>query len=205
MSPQKLLVAEDVSADRAQAPPDESAPDETTVIETAKRSRQSRFRGGFRWLAIVVTLLMVAAAVTAAWQYVAHYRSDVETNARVGDTVLAAAREGTVSILSYSPDTLERDFTTAKSHLAGDFLAYYDGFTEQVVRPAATEKKVKTTAEVKRAALSELHPDSAKVLVFIDQNTMSADKPDPVLTSSSVLVTLDRHGNSWLISGFDPV
>ena len=162
-------------------------------------------RGKAGWSAIVATVLAITAAGTAGWQYLAHYRPDVGTGPPVAATVITAARQGTVAILSYSPDTLDRDFATARSHLAGDFLAYYDEFTEQVVRPAAAEKKVKTTAEVTRAAVSELHPDSAKVLVFIDQNTMSTDKPQPAMTSSSVLVTLVRHGNNWQISGFDPM
>jgi Mce-associated membrane protein len=187
---QGLLVEEDLSAVPADAP--QTLP-------------QKPLRRGSRWAAFVVTLLVLAGAAAACWQYIAYFRPDVATNPQVADTVIAAARDGTVAILSYAPGTLERDFATAKSHLGGDFLAYYNEFTEQVVRPAATEKKIKTTAEVTRAAISELHPDSAKVLVFIDQNTMSADKPDPVPTASSVLVTLFKHGDVWLISGFDPV
>ena len=37
-----------------------------------------------------------------------------------------AARDGTVAMLSYKPDTLDQDFAAAKSHLTGDFLNYYD-------------------------------------------------------------------------------
>jgi Mce-associated membrane protein len=164
-----------------------------------------RFRRRRGWAAAVLVVLIVAASAAGAWQYVYQNRSDAATNAHAADAAVAAARDGAVAILSYSPDTLERDFTSAKSHLTGDFLSYYNEFTEQVVRPAATEQKVKTTAEVTRAALSEISPNSAKVLVFINQTTASTAKPDPVLTASSVLVTMDRRGNAWLISGFDPL
>jgi Mce-associated membrane protein len=159
-----------------------------------------------RWVsAAVLALVLLAASAAGVWQYRVQYRTDVATDAQVADTVTDAAHQGAVAILSYSPDTLPRDFATAKAHLTGDFLAYYNEFTAQVVTPAATEKKVKTTAEVTRSAINELHPSSAKVLVFINQATTSTDKPDPVLTSSSVIVTLQKQGNSWLISGFDPV
>ena len=116
-----------------------------------------------------------------------------------------AAKNGTVAILSYSPESLDKDFATAKSKLTGDFLSYYTQFTEQIVTPAAKQKSVKTTASVVRAAVSELNPDSAVVLVFINQTTQSADRPDASFTNSSVRVTLKKVDGAWLISSFDPV
>jgi Mce-associated membrane protein len=110
-----------------------------------------------------------------------------------------------VALLSYKPDTLNQDFAAAKSHLTGDFLNYYDQFTKQVVTPAAQTKAVTTTAQVVGAAASELHPNSAVVLIFVNQVTTSKERPDPAMSASSVLVSLTKvHGN-WLITKFDPV
>lgn len=102
-------------------------------------------------------------------------------------------------------DTLDQDFATARSHLAGDFLSYYDQFTQQIVAPAAKQKSLKTTAKVVRAAVSELHPDSAVVLVFVDQSTTSKDSPNPSMAASSVMVTLAKVDGNWLITKFTPV
>ena len=110
-----------------------------------------------------------------------------------------------MSLLSYAPDSLDRDLAAAKSHLTGDFLTYYSKFTDQIVAPAAKQKTVKTTASVVRAAVSELHPDSAKVVVFLNQTTTSKDRPDPTHTASSVVVSLTKVNGTWLISAFDPV
>lgn len=164
---------------------------------------RSRSRIVRRRPAIALAVLIIVAAATAGWQYAERYRTDVSMDAQ-HVAVLAAARTGTVSILSYAPDTLAQDFATAEKHLTGDFLAYYRTFTEQVVRPAATEQKVTTTAEVSRAAVTEMHPDSATVLVFIGQTTTRTGAPAPAPTSSSLLVSLQRVGDTWLISGFDP-
>lgn len=153
----------------------------------------------------LLALLVFAALALAGVLYYFQYRPDQQTDARVQETVLAAARDGTVALLSYSPTTLDSDFANAKSRLTGDFLDYYNQFTAQVVTPAATQKKVQTSATVVRSAVTELQPTSAKVLVFIDQNTTSTDKPQTNLTSSSVLVTLDKVNDAWLISSFDPV
>ena len=103
------------------------------------------------------------------------------------------------------PETLDRDFSSAKSHLTGDFLTYYSQFTQQIVGPAAVQKSVKTSAVVLRAALSEFQPKSATVLLFVNQSTQSKDRPEPTLTSSSVLVTLTKADGKWLISSFNPV
>lgn len=42
---------------------------------------------------------------------------------------------------------------------------------------------MKTTAVVARTAVAELHPDSAVVLVFINQATTNTEKPEPVLAA----------------------
>jgi Mce-associated membrane protein len=89
--------------------------------------------------------------------------------------------------------------------LTGDFLSYYDQFTQQIVAPAAKQKAVKTTAVVLRAALSEFHPDSAIALLFVNQSSQSKDRPEPTLSSSSVIVKLTKADGKWLISSFDPV
>ena len=64
---------------------------------------------------------------------------------------------------------------------------------------------MKTKASVVKAAVSEIHPDSAVVLVFINQTTQSADRPDASFINSAVRVTLKKVDDSWLISSFDPV
>ena len=129
-----------------------------------------------------------------------------ETDAAAVKSALSAASDGTVAVLSYSPDTLDRDFSSAKSHLTGDFLKYYEQFTQQIVGPAAKQKGVKTTAVVLRAALiGEFHPDSATVLLFVNQTTQSKDRPEPTMTSSSVLATMTKADGQWLISSFNPV
>lgn len=141
----------------------------------------------------------------AAGLFFIQYRPDQQIDDAAAHQAIRAASDGAVALLSYSPDSLDRDFAKAKSHLTGDFLAYYDKFTEQVVAPAARQNHITTTARVVRAAISELHPNSAVVLVFLDQTTTSKDKPEPVVTPSGVRVTLTKVKGSWLISKFDPV
>ena len=152
-----------------------------------------------------LVLGLLAAGALAGWLYFAQFRPDTQTDNAVAQAAVNAARDGTVALLSYKPDTLNQDFAAARSHLTGDFLNYYDQFTKEVVTPAAQSKAVATTAQVVGAAASELHPNSAVVLVFVNQVTTSKERPDPAMASSSVLVSLTKVHGDWLITKFDPI
>jgi Mce-associated membrane protein len=154
---------------------------------------------------VVLALAVLGTGLLAGWLYFSQYRPDVQTDGAVAQTVVNAARDGTVALLSYKPDTLDQDFAAARSHLTGDFLNYYDKFTKDVVTPAAQSKGVTTTAQVVGAAASELNPDKAVVLVFINQATASKERPDPAMASSSANVSLAKVHGEWLISKFDPL
>jgi Mce-associated membrane protein len=154
---------------------------------------------------VALVLGLLAAGGLAGWLYFTQYRPDKQTDDAVAQSVVNAARDGTVALLSYKPDTLNQDFAAAKSHLTGDFLNYYDQFTKEVVTPAAQTKGVTTTAQVAGAAVSELNPDKAVVLVFINQATTSKERPDPAMASSSAKVSLAKVHGDWLITKFDPL
>ncbi|OBF50043.1 hypothetical protein A5756_22830 [Mycobacterium sp. 852002-53434_SCH5985345] len=174
------------------------------LTEDGARS-EPRARRNVKAVPIVLISLLLLSGGVATWLYFKQYRPDKQTDPGVASAVVGAASDGTVALLSYSPDTLDKDFAAAKSHLSGDFLSYYNQFTDQIVAPAAKQKALKTSARVIGAAVSELHPDSAVVLVLVDQSTTSKDNPDPAMASSSVLVSLTRVHGQWLITKFDPV
>jgi len=149
--------------------------------------------------------LLLVSAVAAASVYWFLYRADRLTDTASQQQVIAAAREGTEAVLSYSSENLDKSLADAKSHLTGEFLDHYSKFTEDVVRPAVTQKGVKTEANVARAAVSEMHPGRAQVLVFVNQVTTSKDRPSPALATSTVMVTMVESGGRWLISEFKPI
>lgn len=172
-----------------------------------KRGRRGRPRmlRNVKVVPVILVLLLLISGGVATWLYFKRYQPNQQTDPSVARAVVNAASDGTVALLSYSPESLDKDFAAAKSHLSGDFLSYYNQFTEQIVAPAAKQKSLKTTAQVVGAAVSELHPNSAVVLVFIDQSTTSKDRPDPSMAASSVLVSMTRVNGNWLITKFEPV
>lgn len=172
---------------------------------TSHRNRLDRWtrRGLARWRPILLTILLVAATGFAAGYYYDVYRADLQTDAASSHQAVKAASDGAVALLSYSPDTLTRDFNNAKSRVTDDYLAYYLQFAERIVGKSAMEGQVTTTATVVKAAASEMHPNSAVVLVFLKLKTTSKDKPDPVVTSNSLKVALTKVNDRWLIDKFD--
>jgi Mce-associated membrane protein len=162
---------------------------------------------GRRWrLSVVLPVALLAvSAVAAASVYWFLFRPDQLTDANAQQQVIAAAKEGTEAVLSYSPENLDQSLATAKSHLTGGFLAEYSTFTDEVVRPAVTQRGVKTEANVARAAVSQMDPGRAQVLIFVNQVTTSKERPSPALATSSVMVTMVENGGRWLISEFKPI
>ena len=63
---------------------------------------------------ILLAVALVASAGVAAWLYFKQYRPDQETNAAASDVALDAAKNGTVSLLSYSPENLDKDFANCE-------------------------------------------------------------------------------------------
>lgn len=204
--------AVDESADVEKTADVETTANADAAEESASApSRLKRFiatlkkRSTGKVLASLLALLVVASLALLGGLLYFSYLPDRETDAAAAKTAIAAATEGTIAILSYSPDNLDHDFSSAKSHLTGDFLKYYNQFTSQIVAPAAKEKSVKTNAVVIRAALSEFRPDSATLLLFVNQTTQSKDRPEPSYSSSSVVVKMTKIDGKWLISEFTPV
>ena len=158
-----------------------------------------------RWRPISATALVIATIAVAAGLFFFQYRPAQRIGDAATHQAVQAASDGAVAVVSYSYDHLDDDLARAKSLSTGEFLAYYTKFSQEFIAPAARKGKLTATAKILRAAVSEMHPDSAVVLVFMNQNTASKEKPEPLTTASSVLVTLTKVNGSWLISKLDPL
>jgi len=161
--------------------------------------------GRQRRLESLIAGLLLLSVAAAGSVYLFFYRPDQLTDGAARELVLQAASEGTEALLSYSPDTVEEDVKAAKDALTGEFLNRYGEFADTVVTPAAKDRGITTEANVARAAVAAMRPEEARVLVFVNQVTTSAERPTPALATSSVIVTLVRDGGRWLISDFSPI
>lgn len=169
----------------------------------AVRRASRAVRSQFGWKSLVATL--ATSAGLATWMFFCHYQPSEECGPAATKTAQEAAVTGTSVLLSYSAETVEKDFAAAKTHLTGAFLDYYARYTNEVVIPAAKQKALKTKASVVRSAVADMHPDAATVLVFVNQMTTSSENTDGAFAANAVRVGLEKIHDTWLISSFDPV
>jgi Mce-associated membrane protein len=146
-----------------------------------------------------LALVLAAAGGFLKWQ---------DSSARAAQLAriesVAAAKDSTITLLSYKSDTVEKDLEAAKSRLTGTFKDSYSQLINDVVIPGAKRGHISTTATVPAAASVSATANHAVTLLFVNQ-TAVVDKDPPTDSVSSVRVTLEKVGGRWLISGFDPV
>lgn len=132
------------------------------------------------------------------------------TDTTVRDAELArtqsmrAATEATISMLSYRPDTAEKDLVAARDLMTGAFRDSYTSLTDNTVIPGAEQRQISAVVSVPAAAPVSASDTQAVVLLFVNQTTVIGDSA-PTDTASTVRVTLDKVGGRWLISQFEPI
>lgn len=154
-----------------------------------------------RSLAAAVFALVVLTA--AVW--LVTDSSSRRAGLRSGDQAVQAAQESVAAILSYRPETAERDLEAAAgARLTGRFLDDYTQLIRTVVVPNATQRSVTAAARVPAAAVVSADGEHAVVLAYVDQ-TMTEGTQAPTQTNSTVRVTMELVDGRWLISGFEPI
>jgi Mce-associated membrane protein len=176
------------------------------ATETARSTEPSDIKGVVRvpLSALIWAMLVVASVGLLAGLFYFQYRPDQQTNDAAAQSVVAAAKDGTVAVYTYSDNTIDRDIASAQSHLTGDFLSQYKQYVQSPAPTEAKKNAVKTAATVVGAALMDMQPGSADVLLFINQTTTSAQNPATSLASRAVVVTLAKVDGKWLISSMKP-
>jgi len=146
-----------------------------------------------------VALLLALGAGYLKWM-----DNSVRDSEIARDESTQAAKDSTIALLSYKPDTVEQQLGGARDLMTGDFRDSYTSLTNDVVIPGAKQKQISAVATVPAVASVSADPRHAVVLVFVNQ-TVVVGQDAPTGTASSVRVTLDKIGDRWLISKFDPV
>ncbi|WP_162788674.1 hypothetical protein [Amycolatopsis albispora] len=107
--------------------------------------------------------------------------------------VLTASKTAVEGVFSFDPANPGAQADAAAKHLTGAARTQVE---ERLGEVRQTGAKVTTVA--REAAVAELTPGSAKVLVLLDQ---TSTRTDPVQSSSggaALLVTAQREGGKWL-------
>lgn len=158
------------------------------------------------WTRLLAVGLLPALAIflTIAAGFLKWQNSAIRPSAAASIESVAVAKDATAALLSYQPDTVEKDLTTAGERLTGKFKDSYTQLIHDVVIPGAIKEHVSAIATVPAAALVSATQRHAVVLAFVDQTVVTGTNA-PTESTSAVRVTLLHDGNGWLISDFTPV
>lgn len=185
--------------------------DETTDaanpdVDHAKSAPRQERRTAKTWTAVLCWAFLPAAAMILG--AACGYLKWQDTSMRVAESAsiesVQAATATTVKLLSYRPDTVDRDLGAARDDMTGDFRDSYTQLTRDVVIPGAKQKQISSVATVPAVASVSASANHAAVLVFVNQSVIVGADP-PTSTASTIRVTMVKPADRWLISAFDPI
>ncbi len=181
---------------------------EPSVLATTDHTRDDTGIPGTgrRWTRIVAygVLPGLAFVMTMAVGYAKWVDSSLRDAELASMESVQVATDSTIAMLSYHPETAEKDLTAARDRLTGPLKDSYTALIHDVVIPGAKQKQISTVAAVPAAAPVSASAHHAVVLVFVNQ-TVAMGNQAPTNTASRVRVTLDRVDGRWMVAGFDPI
>ena len=186
--------------------PDDRDDDQVTITEDSESTVPEENKHRTDWTRVLAYGVLPGLALLLT--LVAGFSKGQESSARSSHDAatesLAAARESTVAILSYQPDSIEKTMVAARDRLIAPYKDAYTKLTTDEVIPGARHDRVSVTATVQAAASVSATPRHAVAILFVNQTAAVGANP-PSTTQSSIRVTLEKIGGRWLISGFDPI
>jgi Mce-associated membrane protein len=159
------------------------------------------------------TVLAVLAAVVvlsggaAVWEW-AQARSLRDANAAVADpaattTVSDQVGEGIKEIFSYDYDDLDRTQRAASSLLVDGAVSQYQASFAAARQQAVAQKLIRTTT-IASIGVRELRGDSARLLIFVDQQTLNTPDDQQSSSVAALDVTAREIDGTWKISDITP-
>jgi Mce-associated membrane protein len=118
---------------------------------------------------------------------------------RATSSAPAAAERAAGAILVYDHERLEADRRSAVGFMTADFAEKYSETFEQVVAPAAEQTSAEVTAEVRASGVVRASEERARVLLFVDQTTVSSANEAPQQALNRVEMVMVREGDRWLV------
>ena len=211
MSDDNDPVVDESSAERDDLADAAEAADEADLLDLEEEGENDTAEapversGRFSWTRLLVAGLPVLALILALGVgYLKWLDGTARESRAAAEASVRAASESTIAILSYKPETVDRDLKVAADRLSEPFRQQYTQLVNDVVAPGAKQQHITAVATVPAAASVLATGKHAVVLVFVDQTTTIGNDA-PTQSTSSVRVSLEKVDGRWLISQFDPV
>ncbi|MGB0438088.1 MAG: hypothetical protein ACPGIJ_14150, partial [Mycobacterium sp.] len=146
---EKAATDEEKPAADSEAADSEAADSEDADSDDAGAKEKRRIQ----WPRVVAFGLLPALALVLALGagYLKWRDNSVRNGEIAAATSVQAAKDTTIAMLSYQPETVEEQLQAARDLLTGDFRESYTALTDDVVIPGAKEKQIAAVASVPAA------------------------------------------------------
>jgi Mce-associated membrane protein len=180
--------------------PDVAEPEDTPEVAEPEP------RAGIPWARVLafgvlpaLALILAISAGGLKWQVNEARQADA---ARTES--LQAARSTVALMLTYDPAKIDQQLAEARNLLTGPFRDTYITMTNDIVIPGAKQQGITAVASVPGAAIESVDKNRAVTMLYVNQK-VSVGGQMPTDNLSTVKVTLDKVGDRWLVSQFEPV
>lgn len=162
-----------------------------------------------QWLVLGIAVALLVVAGVLAWQaHTLRNDSALENRSLLDD----AAQEGVITVVSrglaqvFSYDYSQPDATRAVADqvLDGQAREEYDTLFADL-QERAPGQKLTLTAQVQIAGVQELTRAKATLLVFVDQRSTREKDKEASVSAAQLSITAERSGDTWVITGLNPL
>lgn len=156
----------------------------------------------------VLTAVVVLAGGFAGWAAVQtgqwHTSNDALADEQATAAATAQISAGLKAIFSYDYGNLARTERAAASVLVDDAVAQYRDTFAAAQEQAVSQKLIRTTT-VASLGVQDLHDGTARVLAFLDQQTLNTASGQHTSSSAAVSVTARLVDGAWKIAALTPL
>lgn len=187
------------------------SPDEPAAAKRSRFSRSPKPTVATGWwgslaslltfgatLAVLVALLACIALGVGPFTGFAEVDEVAETNS-AGETAAAAAESSATEILAYNHKRMDADQAAATEYMTEGFAEKYSETFTKVVEPAAAQTRAQVSAEVQGSAVVRAGEDTARILLFVDQTTVSTANDTPQSALNRVQFVMVKESGDWLV------
>lgn len=146
-----------------------------------------------------LALILALAAGFLHW-----HDASIRDGDRVRRESVKAAQDCAVAMMSFRPDTIEKNPESTRACLTVGFQQTYARVVHDALSAYVKQNQVSAVAHISAAAPVSASENHATVLLFVDQ-ALTAPNFQPMQANSSIRLTLDKIAGHWLIAGFDRV
>ena len=184
--------------------PDTRPQEQPVEASKGKRSRKPGRRATVLACLTAAAVLLGAAATWFAFEASGLRAGDPEANAALVDAEATAEVTKEVSaavesVFSYNYASLDRTRRAAERVLLDDALRQYNA-KFAAVSEAAKKRELVRTASVRAIGVRTLHGDTARLLVFLDQQTLTSNGDGRKQTTVYLEVVAEKAGGEWKIA-----